>query len=72
MPRLDVVFGAEVRPRPLTIGGPPGLSFADGDRLLFQADIKPLMFAIIEVVEAGRGPLAEWAKKARANLPGVG
>ena len=72
MPRLDVVFGAEVRPRPLTIGGPPGVSFADGDKLIFAADIKSLMAAILEVVEAGRGPLAEWAKKARANLPGTG
>jgi len=72
MPKVDVVFGAEVRPRSLTIGGPPGLSFADGDKVIFQGDIKPLMFAVLEVVEAGRGPMAEWAKRARANLPGTG
>ena len=72
MPRVDVVFGAELRPRALIIGGPPGGSFADGDKLIFQADIKPLMFAVLEVVEAGRGPLAEWAKRARSSLPGTG
>jgi len=70
--KVDVLFRDESRPRPLTVGGPPGLSFADGDHLVFAADTKVFMVAALEVVAAGRGPLAEWAKKARANLPGTG
>jgi len=70
--KIDVLVGDDPRAHEISLTNETGGVVFESANIKLSFGARPLVAAVLSLASEGRDPIADWARRCRASMPGCG